>query len=357
MKGEPLTTVAFSGPFDSLSDFRKNGGVSFDTAQFRSWSAGCSFPILPTADSGHTFLKLRAHPPLAGGGIEWLALPVQGDFNATTGRDFMAETPGSATSLWPAYKGASFELWNPDTGIFFGWSDPATVVDELQARRLRQARRTNSAFRRFDRSDLADSGTLPCKHPRLAFRDITNRLNERTMIACLVPPDVILTNKAPYLLWPSGDARDEAYLLGVLCSRPLDWYARRVVERSMNFHLLNAFPIPKVAASNALRRRVELISGTLAAVDGRFTAWADSVGVPVGGTDDTTKIDLLAELDAAVALLYGLDRDDIEQIFETFHVGWDYTDSLSRVLGHLGLLEDEHAEPVAVQRQIARGAM
>jgi hypothetical protein len=146
---------------------------------------------------------------------------------------------------------------------------------------------------------------------------------------------VVLSNQAPYLLWPSGDERDEAYLLGVLCSVPLDWYARRVVERHLNFYILNALPIPQPHRDNPIRRRVELIAGGLAAVDERYATWAEAVGVPVGSVRKASEKDnLVAELDAAVAHLYELDEGDLVHIFETFHVGWDYSARLAAVLEH-----------------------
>ena len=83
------------------------------------------------------------------------------------------------------------------------------------------------------------------------------------MRAALVPAEVVLTNTAPYLLWPRGQARDEAFLLGVLCSLPLDWYARRYVETHLNFHLLNALPVPRPAAGDGRRDRVIALAGRL----------------------------------------------------------------------------------------------
>ncbi len=150
----------------------------------------------------------------------------------------------------------------------------------------------------------------------------------------LVPGEVVLTNAAPYFLWPEGDERDEAYLLGLLCSIPLDWYARRVVEVNLNFHILNGFPIPRPEPDDPLRRRVEEIAGRLAAVDERYEAWAEPVGVPVGSLGDDEKEELIAELDAAVARLYGLDESDLRHVFETFHQGWDYSGRLDRVMEH-----------------------
>jgi hypothetical protein len=73
----------------------------------------------------------------------------------------------------------------------------------------------------------------------------------------------------------------------------------------------------------------------LAAIDGRYASWAVEVGVPVGSvTDEVTKDDLIAELDALVAQLYGLGRSDVEHIFATFHRGWDYRPRLAAVLAH-----------------------
>jgi hypothetical protein len=152
----------------------------------------------------------------------------------------------------------------------------------------------------------------------------------------LVPSNVVITNQAPFLLWPAGDERDQAYLLGILCSIALDWYARRWVEINLNYHIFNAFPIPRPDRADPLRRRIEQVSATLAAVDDRYRAWAEIVGVPVGGVGDgERKDDLVAELDALVALVYGLDEDDVRHIFETFHEGWDFTPRLERVLNHL----------------------
>jgi len=154
------------------------------------------------------------------------------------------------------------------------------------------------------------------------------------VIAALLPPEIVITHQAPYLLWPEGDQRDEAYLLGLLCSIPLDWYARRVVETHVNFHIFNGFPIPRPSRDDPLRRRVEEIAGRLAAVDERYQGWAEVVGVPVGSVGEDEKPDLIAQLDAAVALLYGLDESDVRHIFETFHIGWDYSVRLERVMAH-----------------------
>ncbi len=100
-------------------------------------------------------------------------------------------------------------------------------------------------------------------------------------------------------------------------------------------HVLNAFPVPRPATDDPLRTRIVEIAGRLAAVDDRYRDWARAVGVPIGSAQElATKNDLVAELDAVVAHLYGLDRDDVGHVFETFHRGWDYEPRLTAVLAH-----------------------
>ena len=48
------------------------------------------------------------------------------------------------------YKGESFDLWNPDTGIYYAWADPEPVIQWLQAKRLKAGRsRRDSPHREF----------------------------------------------------------------------------------------------------------------------------------------------------------------------------------------------------------------
>lgn len=255
------------------------------------------------------------------------------EFDATNDKDLWQGESG--TGSWPVYKGASFNLWEPDTGVHYGRADPAIVLAALQRKRLRQNKLARSAFSEFPRDWAENPSTLPCLRPRIAFRDVTNRANKRTVIACLVPSHVVITNQAPYLLFAVGDPRDEAYLLGVLCSMPLDWYARLIVERHLSFFLFNGLPVPRPDRDDPVRRRVEQIAGQLAAVDDRYEDWASVVGVPVGSvTSEDERADLVAELDAAVALLYDLDEADLRVIYTTFHEGADYSARLAAVLDH-----------------------
>jgi hypothetical protein len=126
---------------------------------------------------------------------------------------------------------------------------------------------------------------------------------------------------------------EEAFVLGVVSSIPLDWYARRFVELHLNFPIFNSLPMPFGDLSDSRRARVVEIAGRLSAVDNRYSTWAKEVGVKVGSVKtESEKEKLVAELDALVAHLYGLSRSQLEYVFETFHRGWDYSSRLAQVL-------------------------
>lgn len=236
---------------------------------------------------------------------------------------------------WPVYGGRSFNIWMPDTGDHYASVKSEEIIRHLQQVRISKHQRPQSIFSEMAEDWVHDIGTLPCLHPRIAFRGVTNSIDSRTIIVALVPPKVVITHQAAYLLWPAGSRWDEAYLLGILSSMILDWYARRIVSTYFSFYVFESLPIPDADPGHPVTQRVVEISGRLAAVDERFADWAAEVGVPVGTLrEDPEREDAIAELDACVALLYGLDEDDLQIIYDTFHDKTDYSKRHAAVLAH-----------------------
>ena len=188
--------------------------------------------------------------------------------------------------VWPVYKGTSFNLWDPDTGVYYDSVDAVSVTAHLQSKRLSQSRTARSAFADLPEVVLRDPSTLPCRRARIAFRDVARSTDTRTIVAALIPPDRVLVHQAPYLLRTAGSARDEAYVLGVLSSMPCDWQARRTVELHLTFEQLSLLTIPDPGEGHPIRDRVTVLSALLAARDERFRDWAAEVGVPTGTTVD-----------------------------------------------------------------------
>ena len=372
-RGAPSeNSISLRGPYASEKQFHvgvKEPATVFDRADVLGWNDTASLPLLPDPDSVSVFAQIRKAPRLdlneinGGGGnlacppgsrdgrhtaegvhdfrrlaSGWRARP-DSELHATAQKNLMTfEGKDLSDGYWPVYKGGSFDIWNPDTNVYYAQADPEPVFKWLQSKRMRAKKsQGKSVHREFSMDYLRDISTLPCFRPRIAFRDITNRTNQRTIIACLIPPKVFITNKGPYFLWPRGDKKDEAYLLGILCSIPLDWYARRFVELNVNFYIINPFPIPRPDRNNALWQRTVALAGRLACPDSRFAGWAEDVGVTCGPLEPDEKQDMIQELDAVVAHLYGLSEKQLVHVFDTFHVGWDYQSRLEGVRSHYHL--------------------
>ncbi|MEY3640481.1 MAG: hypothetical protein RLZZ199_286 [Actinomycetota bacterium] len=332
-ESSPDETVSLSGPFYSFEEFEKGRSShgQLKISALRAAAEGAAFPQLPSAESAEVFGTIRRACRLDGGVGPASFTPVS-EFNATSDREIF-DAGGEREGRWPVYGGASFNLWNPNTGEVFAWANPKKVLSALQEKRRRQVKLKSSAFFGLGDDWAADYETLPCNSPRIAYRQITNATNTRSVIASLVPSQVFLTNAAPYLHRRGGTEKHEAFLLGIMCSIPFDWYVRRYVELNFNFHIVNGCPVPVWAEDDARQQKLTENSGRLAAVDERYKVWARVVGVKQGSVGPKESDLLIAENDALVAHLYGLSREQLEHVFKTFHRGWDYVPRFTQVLG------------------------
>lgn len=329
--------LALRGPYRSRERFEygaEQPPVTFVAEAVEDWNDTAALPLLPAEGSAEVFAQLRKAPRLdLDDGEAWRARPLQ-ELNATNDKHLFHLEDDPPDHFWPVYKGESFDLWTPDTGTYYGWADPERVIERLQEKREWGANRSNSPWYEFPDEWADDASTHPCHQARIAFRDVTRSTDTRTTRVALVPPRVVLVHKAPTLVWPRGDEMDEAFLLGVMSSIPYDWYIRRFVEVGLYFNILNPSPVPRPDRSDPHWKRVVAISGRLATPDERFADWAEAVGAEVGAVPQDEQDDLVAELDAVVAYLYGLSAGQLRHVFETFHEGWDPTDRVERTLAH-----------------------
>jgi len=329
--------VRFAGSFYSHDDFVKGRDslAVVPADEFETWTGTAAFPLIPDDVSGEVFRQMRLSPSL--GAIDgWEFRPIQGDLNTTANRDLFSTNLADPTGPIPVLTGSSFNLWDPDFGAPYAFASP-DAINHILKKTIHSGQSKRSAFFGMKIDGESD---LPMYRPRIAFRDVCRSNDSRTLICCLVPPGVVLVHPAPYLVRRQGNLVDEAYLLGIMSSIPLDWYVRRLVELHVTFELLSRFPIPRPAEDDGRRTRVAEIAGRLAAKDDRFADWAQGAGVPVDSVSTATeRADLEAELDANASSLFGLTRDQVEHVFVTFHRGWNCHPRLERVLTYFDQIE------------------
>ena len=327
--------IPIRGPYATMHQFRlgvANKAQAVRIADVRNWTDTLALPVLPTEESLSVFAQIRSAPRLDCDG-DW-KVRFYTELHATADRGLFTFASERPHRYWPVYKGESFDVWNPDTGAYYAWAEPTGVESALLGSRKRSYKLKNSPYFGLGKDWAENRTTLSCLRPRIAFRDVARATDTRTIRAALVPSNIFIVHLAPCVLFHRGDERDEAFLLGLLSSLALDWYARRFVETHLTFHVLEPFPVPRPSRENPLWSRTVELAGRLASPDHRFDRWARAVGVDHSRLEDDQKLNMIHELDAVVAHLYGLKEEQLRHIFETFHEGWDYRERLEATIEH-----------------------
>jgi hypothetical protein len=169
----------------------------------------------------------------------------------------------------------------------------------------------------------------------LGWREITNATNERTVIATSIPKSAC-GHKLP-LIFVDEEPNSTAALLANLNALVLDYVAKqKVAGTSLSNFIIKQLPIlaPNffgTADHSFITPRV--LELTFTAVDMRFFAKDVGYEGPPFRWDEERRAQLLAELDAYYAYLYGLTRRELEYILDPKAVmGKDYPSETFRVL-------------------------
>ena len=164
----------------------------------------------------------------------------------------------------------------------------------------------------------------------LCYKDVTSPTNRRTMIAAMIPRAGVVNSAPLVLLGDDIETRQACCLLGNLNSLALDFIARQKVGGvHLNFFIVEQLPLfPPDRYHDRCpwdkRRTLErwisdrVLKLTCTADDMRPLAEAAGFDPPVHKWNSSERERIIAELDAAFFLLYGIGRDDVEYILGTF---------------------------------------
>ena len=300
--------VEVAGTADSLTAWREQATGSGVRLAATAFGPGYQTPLARSQEEADLLERVRRGSRFPyGSGDRWWCFPVR-ELDETNDAHFWR----GRVSGRPLWKGESFDRYEPtgrgarrcpsSAALLKKIRKPSPGSGSLLRRKSKQARR----FAVRDELERA----------RVAFRDVTNRTNSRTVIACLIPPRVLLTNKAPYLAFLKGKEREQAVCLGILNSAPFDWQARRFVELNLNFFVLEGLVVPDLDDNDF--EAISEAAARLSAVDDRFADFARATGVECGPLEEDERRRLRAEIDARVARAWELDEDDLDLMFTDF---------------------------------------
>lgn len=160
-------------------------------------------------------------------------------------------------------------------------------------------------------SDIPRGNQPRAEMLRVGFCDIAGQTNERSLMATLIPPGVVCGNKVPTILFPE-DSSEERLLVwtAIANSFCFDWLLRRTLTTTVNYFVLQSIPLPKLTKCGLPWNKLANSARQLRSLDHAGSSHTNRARVA----------QLRAEIDAEVAVSYGLDLGDMELIMEDFPI-------------------------------------
>lgn len=300
------TYLSISEYFDGIS----KPPAAIEVPTLSGMDENLCVPAIDTAEEMALLSKLVRHAAFGDlSRSDWCAVPAT-ELHATNDKaEFFTDNPRQT----PIYNHINIGHFTFDESLgAFNWTGLKDAKSKLQAKRVSSARKARSPFRGMPAGWETDAKTLPCSNPRLVFRDVVHSTNPRKVWFAVAPSNILLTNKAPYLVFWRGDLHDQAYVLGMMNGSVADWYGHLRVNLNLNYFILNSIPIPVREHSIREDRLIKLAAGLALAADGEFGNWS-KLADPI--FEDEQRALAIAEIDAISTILYGLDDDDLPLIF------------------------------------------
>ncbi|MBI4448474.1 N-6 DNA methylase [Candidatus Woesearchaeota archaeon] len=148
----------------------------------------------------------------------------------------------------------------------------------------------------------------------IAYRLIARSTDERTMISALVPPGYVCGNSLAIVKTPNHQTL--CYLQGILNSFVLDYLLRQKVSANVNMFYFKELPIPRGDSGKEFTT-IGRKSAQLSSVTKEFSSLKKELEIE-GVTNENDRAQLRAEIDAAVAKLYGITKEEMAHILKQF---------------------------------------
>jgi len=160
---------------------------------------------------------------------------------------------------------------------------------------------------------------------RIGFCDIANPLNQRTLMAAMIPTGVVCGDKIPTITFNQDDYLLSLLWLGVANSLALDYVARKKVSLKLSFTVMDSLPLPRIfggtALETAIARRALILSATGPEMAAFWQSTAPMLGLDPAhdapAEDAARREQLRVELDVLVARdLFGLTIDEMRYMLD-----------------------------------------
>lgn len=178
---------------------------------------------------------------------------------------------------------------------------------------------------------------LPYQDHRIGYRDTASATNERTFIAAVLPKNVFCNNKIPNVV-STISYGTMLYIVAMFNSFCMDFLIRMKVSTTLNMFYIEQLPMPRLNSGNPYFDAIVYRATRLNCTSEDFAElWQEVIGTewpsePGSLSDEDRRVwgygspttaplgrkALRDELDALVAHLYGLTREEFDYILGTF---------------------------------------
>ncbi|WP_241432042.1 BREX-1 system adenine-specific DNA-methyltransferase PglX [Haloferax mucosum] len=180
---------------------------------------------------------------------------------------------------------------------------------------------------------------LDCEEYRIVFRDIARSSDERTMIASVIPPEIVCLDSVrtvkPYEIGVNGEVLEDSPLhsaykreftneelfvfVGLLNSIPFDFLIRTKVNTHIPKYKFEESQTPRLTEGDEWFDYLWKRAARLNCYGEEFEEMRDRLGGIEPATTMEERREIQAELDAAAFHAYGLDREQTAFVLDDFH--------------------------------------
>ena len=329
------------------------------------------FPYFRSQELIDSISKMIQHPPI-GEQVEgaWFASLYMKELDRANDSDRLVETPEEGD--YPIYEGKNIHQFAYDNEIendlnqITLWGVEEDEPEQSAKHRVRmknfRSRDANTSLKKSIYQKFGGSGSqksfvndlleeygrrelskedvlLDCTEYRIGIRNIARADDERTLIASVLPKNVVTVHTIctirPYTIDPSeGDLGNypmhSAYkraftdeelfvLLGLLNSVPFDYLMRTKVDSHIVQYKFNESQLPRLTDGDNWFNYISERAARLNCYGGEFAEIRERLEGIEPANDSEERRNLRADIDGASFHAYGLEPEEVEFILEDFH--------------------------------------
>lgn len=151
----------------------------------------------------------------------------------------------------------------------------------------------------------------------MAYRLIASSTNYRTLISTIVPPGYVCGNSIAIV--QLSNIKQLCFLTGVMNSFVIDYFMRQKVSANVNMFYFLETPVPRLNSGKEfdaiIRKAAQLVCTT-----DEFSELKKEAGIEHGLANENDRRLARAQLDVAVANIYGITREEMEFILQQFPI-------------------------------------